>query len=118
MNSMNIIRQQRECYLKQLTEFYRERTSGAKEILLVLDNVEEEQIFKLYRLDYFEQVDGENRPTELAPDRYISYPMTSFKFGDLSIELNPFYWQGCNFVFDKEIQNIEWLKLWAKVDRC
>jgi hypothetical protein len=102
MDFIDIIRQQRECYLKRLTEFYRKRTLGAKEILLVLNNDEEERIFKLFRLDHFEQINEESKPTELGPDRYINYPMTSFKLGDLSIELNPFYWHGCDFVFDQE----------------
>ena len=113
MDFIEFLKQQRECYLKQLIEFYRERQSGAKEILLVLDNDEEERIFKLYRLDHYEQIDGEGRPTELGPNRYTNHPKILFKLGDLSIELNPFYWHGCDFVFEKEIQNIEWLKLWA-----
>jgi len=56
MNFIDIIRQQRECYFKQLIEFYLERQSGAKELLLVLDNEEDDHVFKLYKLDHFEQI--------------------------------------------------------------
>lgn len=108
MDFIELINGQRECYLKQLTEFYRER-SGAKEILLELDSDEQEKVFRLYRLDYYE----EGKPTELSPDRYLNYPMTLFKMGNLEIEMNPFYWHGCDFSFEKEIENIDWLKLWT-----
>ncbi|MEJ0032421.1 MAG: hypothetical protein WDO15_19640 [Bacteroidota bacterium] len=113
MDFIDIIKAQRDLYLKQLTEFYSEQNPGAKEILLELNGDEPEKIFKLYRLDHFEQIDGEGKPTELAADRYLNHQMTSFLLGNLSVELNPFYWHGCDFVFDQELHSIEWLKSWA-----
>ena len=77
----------------------RGRRAGAKEILLELNKEETERTFKLYRLDYYEQVDGGGKPIELSPDTYLSYPPIDYDFGQLNIELNPFYWHGCEFVF-------------------
>jgi hypothetical protein len=68
MNIREIIDGQRETYLKQLTKFYSERATGAKEILLELDGDEKERTFKLYRLDYYEEFDGQGKPTELGAD--------------------------------------------------
>jgi len=113
MDFIDIIKGQRELYLKQLNEFYSIRSQGAKEILLELNNEETEKIFKLYRLDHFEQVEGVNKPTELAADRYLNFEKTAFTLDNLSIELNPFYWHGCDFVFDEELADINWLKVWA-----
>ena len=114
MELKEIIQRQRETYLRQLTEFYKIRTTGAKELLLELNGEEQERIFKLYRLDYYEQVDGQSHPTELAPDTYVSHPPIDYTLGQMNIELNPFYWHGCDFVLDKMTNEIEWLKDWTK----
>ena len=114
MDLKEIIQRQRETYLRQLTEFYKTRTIGARELLLELSGEEQERIFKLYRLDYYEQVDGQSHPTELAPDTYVSHPSIGYTLGQLNIELNPFYWHGCDFVLDKPTNDIDWLKTWTK----
>ncbi len=114
MELKEIIQRQRETYLRQLTEFYSTRTTGVKEILLELNGEKKERTFKLYRLDYFEQVNGESEPTELAPYTYVSHPPVIYTLGQLEIELNPFYWHGCEFVLDKETNDIDWLKTWTK----
>lgn len=114
MELTEIIQRQRETYLRQLTEFYKTRTTGAKELLLELNEDEQERVFKLYRLDYYEQLDGESHPTELAPDTYVSHPSIGYILGQMKIELNPFYWHGCDFVLDKMTDEIDWLKDWTK----
>ncbi|HTF16770.1 MAG TPA: hypothetical protein VK658_01790 [Chryseolinea sp.] len=114
MDIREIIERQREAYLKQLTKFYSERTTGAKEILLELNGDEKERIFKLYRLDYYEQVDGQGKPTELGADTYLNHEPTNYKFGQLSIELNPFFWHGCDFAFKQELTDVDWLKNWTR----
>jgi hypothetical protein len=114
MRFKEIVQRQRETYLRQLTEFYATRTTGAKEILLEMNGEEKERMFKLYRLDYCEQVNGEGKPAELAPDTYVSHSPVNYTLGQLNIELNPFYWHGCEFVLDKETNGIDWLKNWIK----
>jgi hypothetical protein len=114
MNIREIIDGQRETYLKQLAKFYSERATGAKEILLELDGDEKERTFKLYRLDYYEEVDGQGKPTELGADTYLNHQPTNYKFGQLSIELKPFFWHGCDFVFKQELTDIAWLLSWTK----
>ena len=79
-----------------------------------LNGDEKERVFKLYRLDHYEQVDGEGKPTELGADTYLNHQPTNYKFGQLNIELNPFFWHGCDFVFKQELTNIDWLKSWTK----
>jgi hypothetical protein len=114
MELKEIITRQRETYLRQLTEFYKTRTTGAKELLLELNGEEQERTFKLYRLDYIEQVDGQNKPTELAPDTYVNHPPVNFSSGQMDIELNPFYWHGCDFIISGQKENWDWLISWAK----
>jgi hypothetical protein len=113
MELKEIIQRQKETYLRQLTEFYKTRTTGAKELLLELNGDEQERIFRLYRLDYYEQVDGQSHPTELAPDTYVNHPPVDYSLGQLNIELNPFYWHGCDFVLDKMTNGVDWLKDWT-----
>lgn len=114
MDLREIINVQRDTYLKQLIKFYSERITGAREILLELNGDEKETIFKLYRIDHFEQVNGEGKPTELGPDTYLNHQPTNYKFGQLNIELNPFFWHGCDFVFKQELTDIDWLISWTK----
>ncbi len=114
MELIKIIEQQRKTYLNQLTEFYRTRTTGAKEILLELNGEEQERTFKLYRLDHYEQIDGEGKPTELAPDTYVNHPPVTYTVEKLALELNPFYWHGCEFILETRSENWDWLINWTK----
>lgn len=114
MDFREIIKGQRDTYLKQLTKFYSERTTGAKEILLELNGDEKERVFRLYRLDHYEQVDGEGKPTELGADTYLNHQRTNFNLGQLNIELNPFFWHGCDFILKQGLSDIDWLRSWTK----
>src|SRR5688572_8045961 len=114
MNLEEILSHQRQSYIKQLTAFYEHRTEGAKEILMALNSEEETLLFKLSRLDYLIKVDGEFKIEELSPDTYSNHSPINFTYGQLQIELNPFFWHGCEFIIDKEYDDFDWLKSWTK----
>nr|MBI1231527.1 hypothetical protein [Cytophagales bacterium] len=114
MELEEIISHQRQTYLKQLGLFYDKRTEGAKEILMALNSQEEGLLFKLSRLDYLIKLDGEFKIEELSPDTYSNHSQIDFQLGQLTIELNPFFWHGCEFAIDKEYENIDWLRNWTK----
>ena len=114
MEFEEILSHQRQSYIKQLKGFYEHRTEGAKEILMELNGEEETLLFKLSRLDYLVKIDGEFKIEELSPDTYSNHPPVNFTYGQLQIELNPFFWHGCEFIIDKEYGDIDWLKTWTK----
>jgi len=114
MEFEEIITHQRQSFVKQLKSFYENRKEGAREILMALDSEEETLLFKLYRIDYLIKVDGEFKIEELSPDTYSNHPPINFTYGEMRVELNPFFWHGCEFIIDKEYKDIDWLKSWTK----
>jgi hypothetical protein len=114
MDIKEILTSQRELYLKALLEFYNENRSGAKEILLELDNAEDVHEFKLYRLDHYDQVDGEPRSTEINSDKYLDFEPLKYHYDELRVEMNPFYWNGCEFILHPKPANNDWLIAWIK----
>jgi hypothetical protein len=114
MELTEILNHHRLTYLKQLNSFYEKRIEGAKEILISLNSPEEGLLFKLSRFDYLIKIDGEFKIEELSPDTFSNHPKLDFKLEKLTIELNPFFWNGCEFVIDKIYENIDWLRNWTK----
>lgn len=114
MEFKEIINHQRQSYIKQLKAFYADRNDGAREILMALNGEDETLLFKLTRLDYLVKIDGEFKIEELSPDTYSNHPPISFTYGQLQVELNPFFWHGCEFIVDEEFENLDWLRTWTK----
>jgi hypothetical protein len=114
MDIKEILGRQRELYLNDLLDFYKEKTSGVREVMLELNNDEPIRQFKLYRLDHYDQVDGEPMPTELNSDKYLDFEPIEYNYGELIIELNPFYWNGCEFILKTNSSENEWLIEWTK----
>jgi hypothetical protein len=114
MTFKEIIARQRELYLTDLLDFYKERTSGVREVMLELNKEEPIPIFKTYRLDHYDQIDGQSKPTELNSDKYLDFDPINYEFGSLKIELSPFYWNGCEFILNPIPADLNWLILWAK----
>jgi hypothetical protein len=114
MDIKEIFRRQRELYLKDLLDFYSETESGVKEVMLELNKDEPIRVFKLYRLDHYDQIDGESKPTELNSDKYLDFDPIEYKYDSLNIELNPFYWNGCEFVLTSSSTDLDWLIRWTE----
>jgi hypothetical protein len=114
MDFKEIIRKNRDLYLNALIELYKENPSGAKEILLELNIDEPIRQFKLYRIDYFEKVNNESKPTELNLDKYLDFEQIEYNYGEMKIELNPFYWNGCEFILNEKPKEQDWLIEWIK----
>jgi hypothetical protein len=114
MEFEEMITLQRRTYIKQLKAFYEGRNEGAKEILMSLNSEEETLLFRLSRLDYLLNVDGEFKIEELSPDTYSNHSQLNFTYGQLQVELHPFFWHGCEFIIDREYEHFDWLKSWTK----
>ncbi len=114
MNIKEILKRQRELYLNDLLDFYKDKISGVREVMLELNNDEPILQFKLYRLDYYEQFEGEPKPTELNSDKYLDFEPILYNYGEMAIELNPFYWNGCEFVLETNSFENDWLIEWTK----
>ena len=114
MDIKEVIIRQRELYLNDLLNFYKERTSGVKELLLELNNNEPIRQFKLYRLDHYSQINNEPQPTEHNSDKYLDFEPILYNYSDMKIELNPFYWNGCEFILNSFPSTDDWLINWTK----
>jgi hypothetical protein len=114
MEFEEIINQQRESYLIQLISFYKDRTEGAKEILIKLNGEDEDLLFNLNRFDYLVKIDGKFNIEELSPDSYKNHLPITFSYEQLHIELHPFFWHGYEFIIDQEYNDFDWLRSWTK----
>jgi hypothetical protein len=114
MDFKEVLNRQRELYLNDLLDFYKEKASGAREILLELNKNEPIQQFKLFRLDHYEEVEGEPMPTEFNSDKYLDFEPIEYNFSEMTIELNPFFWNGCEFIFMTNSPHFDWLVEWTK----
>ena len=103
---LDILNKHRQVYIRQLLEFYQERTEGARELLLKMNSEKEDLLFDLSRMDYLLKDNEDWKIEELSP--------IGFSFGKMQIELNPIYWHGCQFVINKQADDIEWLKSWTQ----
>ncbi len=114
-----IITRHRDLYVDGLLEFYKRYNTGAKEILIEINSNESIKEFKLYRLDHFEMINGESKPTEFNTTQYLDFETIEYGNGDFRIELNPFYWNGCEFILSPKPSNIDWLIDWINkwIDR-
>ncbi|QHL87730.1 hypothetical protein GU926_09920 [Nibribacter ruber] len=108
-----IIESHRNSYVRQLAEFYSDRSEGIKEALLKLDNEESGLLFNLSRMDYLVKVDDEWKIEELSPDSYNNHSLLEFEYGDLIVELNPLFWHGVQFTVAQKEAGYSWLVDWA-----
>ncbi len=113
MDIKEILGRQRELYLNDLLDFYKEKTSGVKEVMLELNNDEPIRQFKLYRLDHYDKINNESKPTELNSDKYLDFDPIEYNYGDMKIELTPFYWNGCEFILNSIPTDHKWLIEWT-----
>jgi len=110
---LDILNKHRQVYIRQLLEFYKERTEGARELLLKMNSEKEDLLFDLSRMDYLLKDNEDWKIEELSPDTFANHRPIGFSFGKMQIELNPIYWHGCQFVINKQSDDIEWLKSWT-----
>jgi hypothetical protein len=113
MDIVEILQKQRQVYLRQLDEFWQDK-KGAKEILISYNSDKPPLLLNLTRLDYLEKKNDEFGIQELSPDTYINHETIEFTTGDLTIELNPFYWHGCEFILNKKLSDTTFIGDWAR----
>jgi hypothetical protein len=114
MKFEEIVNYQRQSYINQLQEFYEDKINGDKEVLVTLNSDNETLLFKLYRFDYLANVNGEFKAEELSPHTYTNHEESIFTYGEIQVELNPFFWHGCEFIIDKKYDDFNWLRGWTK----
>ena len=112
MDITEILEKQRQVYLRQLDEFWRDK-SGAKEILIAYNSDKPPMLLNLTRFDYLEKQNDKFDIQELSADTFINHQPVKFIKGKLTIELNPFYWNGCEFILNKKITDTTFIEKWA-----
>ena len=113
MDIIEILEKQRQVYLRQLDEFWQDKI-GAKEILVAYNSDKPPMLLNLTRFDYLEKRNDDFNIEELSPDTYINHQTLEFVAGNLMIELNPFYWHGCEFILNKKISDTTFIEDWTK----
>lgn len=113
MDIIEILEKQRQVYLRQLDEFWQDKIGG-KEILVAYNSDKQPMLLNLTRFDYLEKGDDDFDIEELSPDTYINHQTLEFVEGNLTIELNPFYWHGCEFILNKKISDTTFIEDWTK----
>ena len=113
MNITEILEKQRQIYLRQLDKFWQDK-SGAKEILIAYNSDKPPMLLNLTRFDYLEKQNDKFDIQELSADTYINHQTVEFVRGTLLIELNPFYWNGCEFILNKEVADTTFIESWTK----
>ena len=113
MEIIDILEKQRQVYLRQLDKFWQDKI-GAKEILIAYNSNKPPLLLNLTRFDYLEKRNDDFNIEELFPDTYINHQTVEFIAGNLTIELNPFYCHGCEFILNKKISDTTFLEDWTK----
>ena len=111
---IEILKRHRQVYIRQLLDFYESRTEGARELLLKMNSEKEDLLFNLSRMDYLLKENEGWKIEELSPDTFANHPPLEFSFETMQIELNPIFWHGCQFVINKQSDDLNWLKSWTQ----
>ncbi len=109
-----IINRQREIYLRQLNEFYLNRNDGAKELLVQYPSENNGLFLNLTRMDYIKKNGEDWVIEEFSPDSYINHEPILFTHDELSIEINPFFWHGCEIIVEPAFDSFTILENWTK----
>ena len=102
-----------QVYLRQLDEFWQDK-SGAREILIAYNTEKPPMLLNLTRFDYLDKQNDKFDIQELFADTYINHQTIEFIKGKLTIVLNPFYWNGCEFILSKKITDTTFIESWTK----
>ena len=120
MRLEELLSKHREVYIK----FFQNQKivcRGASEALLEMKNDDSEEIYRLYRFDCLERNEDDSfKIIDFNNDIYLNHESITFEFGELKIEINPFFWNGCEIYFVSNnylfSDYIEWAKKWIDID--
>ena len=119
MEITELLQRQRKVYV----DFFQEQISnckGSSELLLESKIEEPEEYYRLYRFDCIKRKEADFEIIEFNNDAYINHKPIYYHFDELQIEINPFFWNGCEIDLYGEIANwgifIEWVKEWIEDD--
>lgn len=120
MELSELLSKHREAYLTFFA-IQKSECEGASEVLLEMKNDDQEEIFRLYRFDCLgKNEDGSFKISEFNNDTYLNHPAVDFEYNGLIVEVNPFFWNGCEIHFKDKNYNfdayIDWAKKWIDID--
>jgi uncharacterized protein YtpQ (UPF0354 family) len=121
MELKEILENQRIHYINKLTLELKNKPEAVCELLVDLDKKYSEKLFRMWRFDCVEHVGDKNfTPTEFNSDTYFNHIPLKGQFNNIQVELNPFFWNGCEFLLSKEPSTWtpfhDWIKKWIDID--
>jgi hypothetical protein len=114
MDFIQILEQQRETYINQLKAYYETKNEGAKELLIKVNQGDEPIFFDLIRIDHATNIDNIFSPEDLNPQYLINHATVRFNYGNLDIELSPFFWDNCKLIINSSQFDLNKLISWAE----
>jgi hypothetical protein len=121
MNLKEILENQRTHYINQLTFGLKNKSEAVSELLVELDKKDSEKLFRMWRFDCIEHVGDKNfTPTEFNSGTYFNHIPIKGQFNNIQVELNPFFWNGCEFLLGEKpatwIPFYDWINKWIDID--
>jgi len=114
MKIEQILNLHRDNYLKYFKEEIK-KCKGSSEVLLEMKNKDCKEIYRLYRFDCIEKKeDGTFGIIEFNFDSYLNHESLNFNFHNLNIEINPFFWNGCEIYFKNQNCDFNRLEKWTE----
>jgi hypothetical protein len=125
MNLQEILSGERERYVRFLLLAREDITSKlpntVSELLLSINNEAIPYPYRYLRIDLMSRTDdGQNKPTEVRIDLDPNFKPQIYKFGPLTLEIHPFFWNQAQILLNKEpsdIKKIEgWITHWLDIE--
>lgn len=112
MELIEIISKHRQTYIKQLQNFFEDRTTGARELLISYNSENSGIWLNMSRMDYIQKIDEDYSITELSPETYINHQPIEYHMGEMYIELHPFFWHSCSFDIHPDLNSLQSVEQW------
>ncbi len=119
MKFTEVLEKQRKIYVDFLEEQI-SKCGGSSELLLESHNDEPEEYYRIYRFDCVKNIEEECKIFEYNHDTYVNHAVINYNVNELHVELNPFFWNGCEIEIQGDIKNwniiLDWIKEWIDED--
>ncbi len=118
MQLEDLLKKQRKIYV----DFFQKemkKSDGISEVLLDLKNKQKIELFSWKRYDCLEKSGDSFDIIEFNNDQLITHNPTEFKYKELTVLLEPFFWNECEMYFRDGLSTcdpiIQWGKKWIEM---
>jgi hypothetical protein len=114
----------RDMYVTQFMEAVvatsKSATPFASELLIELNSSSRTGVCRLYRIDMISGPPENPRLYDFCSDTYVSFEPFDFNFGQLAVQIRPFYWSSaelrCHSVHSPQAPLETWAERWLDIE--